>query len=81
MTLSYAYTCDVCGTSEHIPIDEDPNKLPTGWAHITVDYPDGMHQAKHLCTSCTQAMQDDVPIAYHALARSMAIPWRQGGRA
>ena len=63
MTLSYAYTCDVCATVEHVPIDGDPHKLPTGWSHITVDYPDGVHQAKHLCTACTQAMQDDVPIA------------------
>ena len=66
MTLSYAYTCDVCGCVAHIPIDEDPKKLPAGWSHITVDYPDGMHQAKHLCVPCTQAMQDDVPIARSA---------------
>ena len=72
MTLSYAYTCDVCGRVEHIPIDEDPKTLPTGWAHITVDYPGGMHQAKHLCVLCTQAMQDGVPIARHASGHVVA---------
>ena len=38
MTLSYVYTCDVCATVEHVPIDGDPKKLhnlwPVLWAKV-----------------------------------------------
>lgn len=75
MSLSYAFKCDICGTSIEAPIIErPPEAIPDQWATLTIKHPNEPERAYkgHVCAICAEAIESGESLDIYRMRTALA---------